>query len=274
MQITWYGTAALVLEDKLIGISIDPYLGYPYKIDQEERQKMIRDFTQRDSWLITHGHFDHIQDIPQMIKGKTIQVYCTKTPKQTLLKRKVQPEQLKEIVVDESFQIGNWTIKAIQGRHCHFDLPLILRTGCRFEFFMHPLRLGKLLKNLMSYPENREILFYEIQAPECRIQILGSLGLQEKEVYPTDADILIMAFQGRSDLDETAMKIVRRLKPRQILLDHYDDAFPPVSSQIDTTNFIAKCREAGIPCEAMVKGETWIWKNKKDIGVTEKTVVG
>ena len=73
--------------------------------------------------------------------------------------------------------------------------------------------------------------------------------------YPTGADLLILPFQGRSDLENYALDIVSRLRPRRILLDHYDDAFPPISDEIPTKDFVRRLREQeGISCDTMVKG--------------------
>ena len=46
--------------------------------------------------------------------------------------------------------------------------------------------------------------------------------------------MLILPYQGTSDLVSAACSIIDRIEPRSVLLDHFDDAFPPVSRQIDT----------------------------------------
>ena len=107
----------------------------------------------------------------------------------------------------------------------------------------------------VKIPENGEILFYEVLCGGKRIQIMGSLNLADDVEYPTGADQLILPFQGRSDLAQYGLKIVQRLKPKEVLLDHYDDTFPPISADIDTTGFeqLLWARE-GIVCRAMTKG--------------------
>ena len=115
----------------------------------------------------------------------------------------------------------------------------------------------KLLSWHTAYPEKGEILCYEVEYKKSRVMILGSLGLDTKTVYPRRADALILPFQGKSDLKDAAFYVLERLKPKSVFLDHYDDSFPPMSSEIDTKAF---CRMAekkyGIPCRALQKDET------------------
>ena len=97
---------------------------------------------------------------------------------------------------------------------------------------------------------------YEVSCGGKRIQVLGSLGLDAHTEYPAGADVLILPFQGRSGLEKYALGIVRRLSPRMVLLDHYDNAFPPVSDDIYTEDFIKiLSAQEHIPCRAMVKGQ-------------------
>ncbi len=85
---------------------------------------------------------------------------------------------------------------------------------------------------------------------------MGSLNLSADVEYPTGADMLILPFQGRSDLEEYGLSIVRRLKPKKVYLDHYDDSFPPISDEISTKKFEKILREQeSITCLALEKGE-------------------
>ena len=143
-----------------------------------------------------------------------------------------------------------------QGRHCAFDLPIILGTVLRPAFFGHLGDVLRLQRLRRDYPENGEILFYEFSEGDKRLQVMGSLNLDADTAYPTGADALVMAFQGRSDIDRYALPFVERLRPKRVLLDHYDDAFPPMSADVDTRAFVRAVRERyGIPCAAMVRGE-------------------
>ena len=66
--------------------------------------------------------------------------------------------------------------------------------------------------------------------------MLGSLNLAADVDYPTGMDLLVLPYQGTSDLLTPAIQIIDRLKPRAVLLDHFDDAFPPISNTVDTSD--------------------------------------
>ena len=48
---------------------------------------------------------------------------------------------------------------------------------------------------------------------------------------------LIHIYQGSACLESAALDVTARLLPKRILLDHFDDAFPPVSESVDTRGF-------------------------------------
>ena len=257
MHLTWLGTAALLLTEGDVTAAVDPFPGLP--LDEPIRRE-IPDralFQRADHVLVTHGHFDHIQFIPVLYAGRSCPVYATATPCRTLEEHGLPRDRLRQLAPGDRFDLGPFHIETYQGRHCRFDLPLVARTLLSVRTLAHLGRMARLLRLNRTYEENGEILFYEITAGAVRLQIMGSLGLDEDTVYPTGADWLVLPFQGRSDLTEYAMPLAERLAPRGVLLDHYDDAFPPMSAAIDTAGFEdTVSRRLGIPCRALEKYET------------------
>ena len=73
-------------------------------------------------------------------------------------------------------------------------------------------------------------------------------NLYKETEYPEGADLLIMALQGRADQDDYAMQFVKKLKPKEIMLYHIDDSFPPMSSEVDTLGFEINAKKAGYTC--------------------------
>ena len=86
----------------------------------------------------------------------------------------------------------------------------------------------------MKYREAQETLIYQIEAEEKVVLVLGSLALDENTEYPQYVDMLVLPYQGSSDLVTKAVSIIERISPRTVLLDHFDDAFPPITTPIDT----------------------------------------
>ena len=258
MKIKWYGTAAVMLESRGFRIAVDPFLGMPLKDSLLRRRLLAAHFRTAKAVLVTHGHFDHILDIPRLYRGSDTPIYATKTPCLTLYRQGVGKEQLHKIQPGDSFTIGGFTIRVYQGRHCRFDAGVILSTAFKKDTILNPKRLLDLLKINRRYQENGETLIYEIEAEGKRLQLLGSMGIYLSVPYPTGADAMILPFQGTSCPARTVAPIIGTLQPRSVYLDHYDDAFPPMSSQVRTIDFTAKLIRHGIPCEAMQYGKTYI----------------
>ena len=251
MKLQWFTTAAFTLTEGETAIAFDPFLGLPPgKRWPEDGGR----FSAADAVFVTHGHFDHILELPGLTADSDAPIYAAETPCRTLLKHGVSPYRLRRIRPGETVTVGPFAITAFQGRHCTFDRPLIRQTIPRL--WGHLPRALRLLGYSLAYPEWGETLFYEARAGRERVQIMGSLGLDPGMDYPAGANALILPYQGRSDLVQYGWPLVQRLKPKAVYLDHYDDSFPPLTADIDTNPFCDLLTAHGIPCRALVSCET------------------
>ena len=252
MKLTWYGTAALLFESGGTCVAFDPFLGIACGEPDPGKLENRTEFAEAADVFVTHGHFDHIIQIPALCQEARI--HATATPCEILRGRGLK--NLDEIAPGQTMEAGPFTIRTYQGRHCRFDAGIVLKTAFSGRVWKNAGHMLRLLRWNRQYPENGEILFYELCAEGKRVQILGSLGLDPATDYSAGADILILPYQGRSDLASYALPIVRSLAPKRVLLDHYDDTFPPMTTRIDTAGFEALLDAAGIPCRALRAGET------------------
>ena len=251
MQLLWTNTASIALKSGETILVFDPFLGLPAQPDAVERKRLLGVYRRASAILVTHGHFDHILHIPLVTRRHPVLVYTTKTPAKTLEKAGLDPELICEIRPGSQIQIGSFEIEAYQGKHCRFD-GKILRSTLFGERTRRMLpKMLRLIRYMFTYREHGEILMYELRCEGKRIQVLGSMNLDAKTEYPTDADLLILPLQGRSDQDTYALRIVEKLLPKWVLLDHYDDTFPPMTSPVDPGGFEENVKGIDIPCERM-----------------------
>ena len=253
MKLMWTNTASLLIREGDTTLVFDPFLGMPPgHVPRAARRRMEDVYRRADAVLITHGHFDHIRHIPRIYRGIKVPVYCTKTPLNTLKKHRLPEEDLREIHPGDRLEIGPFEIRIHPSRHCRFDAGILLKTFLSFRFFRHALHMARLLLLHLSCREAGEILCYEVRCKEKTILILGSMNYRENISYPTGADCLVLPLQGRSDQDTYALRIPRAMKPKRILLDHYDDSFAPMTTPVDPSGYEKNCRDMGMDCERLI----------------------
>ncbi len=269
MEITWYGTASLVLREEQTSIAFDPFcnFGKDSLASRDSLSEMKKIYSSARHVFITHGHFDHIYYIPYFYRNTRATIHCTDIVCRTLSKHRIPGKKLRRIAPGFCANAGPFTVQAWKSCHCRYDIPLILNKMQNRRFWQYPLHVLELLSINSHYPECGQILFYEVSAGNLRIQIMGSLNLAKDVEYPTGADVLILPLQGRSHIETYALQFVERLKPKSILLDHYDDAFPPFTDTVDSRKFVKIVQKRfGIPCRPLKWGETVILKPQSEGG--------
>lgn len=233
MKITWYGTASILLESEGERLLFDPFV----ELAGGSCQNSLEDFVQETDICITHGHVDHLFFLPEILEQADATVYGTRTVMNTLEGWVEDTGCLVEVEPGNSWLQGKMRITVLKGRHTVFEPAAI----CRKLFSP---RLFRYLRNALflawahpRFPEKGETVAYQIEAEGKLVLLLGSMELDADTVYPEHADLLILPYQGKENMAEAAMEIVERLKPERILLDHFDDAFPPISEEVDTRPF-------------------------------------
>jgi L-ascorbate metabolism protein UlaG (beta-lactamase superfamily) len=225
LKLTWYGNASVRIDTPETGIVIDPYKTRNPKLQKLE----LKDISDVSAILLTHGHFDHAADVPNLSGLLKANIHLPREIADNL-KRKQNMSGEKFIIPEfgEAFQIGPMKIRMLRGRHIRFDKPLVIKTLLRS--LLSPVKLFRIAK--APFPEGRTVAWL-IEYGNIRLLHLGSLGLDPHEDYPEGVNLLSIPLQGHSRIHEMAFKIIERLKPGRVFLHHFDDAFPPVSQRIN-----------------------------------------
>ena len=222
MKLTWLGTAVFVLESGEEKILFDPFMelqgGHVALTDDE--------LLQYDTVFITHCHFDHCAFTADKIDDSDFTVFCTRQCVKTL----------------ERFE-------ADQDRY-------ILDTLSPWRMIRYAGNLPFLFWANRTFKEAGEIVAYDIKAEGREILLLGSLALDPAETYPKHADVLILPYQGNNDLPARAREVLSVLQPKSVVLSHFDNAFPPMSRDVDLRP-LKKLMQEEFPDIKVVKPEAF-----------------
>ncbi|MDR1630294.1 MAG: MBL fold metallo-hydrolase, partial [Oscillospiraceae bacterium] len=75
MLLRYYGNALLTIEQGETKLLIDPFFSRNPRL----YRPTAKDFDGVTAVLITHGHFDHIYDLPKLLeRSPGLDIYCTR----------------------------------------------------------------------------------------------------------------------------------------------------------------------------------------------------
>lgn len=229
----WLGTAGfrIACEDKVI--LIDPYL------TRNERARPVQDLAPADMAdadyiFLSHGHFDHLADIPVIMKVAEADIYCSSVSADTLVDAGVPAGSIHRLSGGDSVTLEGFSVSVTECEHIRFDLKLIVKTVPRI------LKEGRDLLPLTRGMPAGPVLNHFFDFGDTTVLHLGSLGLTPEQVTSLGVpspDILLIPLQGHSRICRMAAELVAVLRPRVVIPEHHDDFFPPISRMIDIEPF-------------------------------------
>ena len=231
MKLTWLGTAGFRLDTDKHSILIDPYLTRNPKAVPKKKLKAsgIKD---TDMIFISHGHFDHIYDVPEIASKTNAMVYCGKGIEETLCQKGLSKDQVRCVTSDgESFTFDGLGTQAFFSKHVKFDKWLLIKTLVRIN-----IRIPKYLPLLREYPEG-QVLSWRFIIEGKVIHHFGSGGSTPEELERLSkqkTDILLVPMQGHTRITRIAHNYVKALRPEMVLPHHQDNFFTPISTMVIT----------------------------------------
>ena len=232
LDIKWFASATVAFSAEGRTLLFDPFLPWNKAVESFDRAQLAI----ADDILITHGHFDHLIDVPGVMANGKALVYCSPEAAASLQREGVTRNRIKIVNPGDTFTLGPFRVRVLKGKHIVFDRKLLLQTFINPRMVIYFRNMYRMLRETPKYPAG-QVLVYELMTEDKKILHFGSLNADSTENYPTGADIMTLPFQGRSDISRYALEFVQSFKPKMLYLHHFDDAFPPISSTVDTAGF-------------------------------------
>jgi len=229
--LTWLGTAGFRIEYRGAVILIDPYLSRnPGARPVQEKEPT--DFADADVIFVSHGHFDHLADVPLIARISGATVYCSDVAAATLRRLGVPPERLSTVAGGWTVRENGFTVRVTGSRHIRFDAALVASTFTRaWRDLPYIARAGR------KMPAGT-VLVLTFDFGGTTFTHMGSLGLAPEDAgLLPKTDVLLPTLQGHTDICSRAARLTEAVAPRAVVPQHFDDFFPPVSQYVDPEPF-------------------------------------
>ena len=234
MQLTYLGTNTLMFEKSNQTLVIDPHFSRPGLfqlprlcsepglVAQGLQRVGIR---QLEAVLLTHTHYDHALDLPEVIRQTGATAYGSESARQILLGAGLPEGRYHPVAHGKAYQIGPFEVCFHPARHIHFPVPLrwLLPESGRITAPLQPpapfwaYRCGEV---------------YAIQLG--RALIFGSAGFEPGAYAGLDLETVVLGIGGletRPDayLRQLYKEAVLATGTRQVWLSHWDNFFRPLA---------------------------------------------
>lgn len=254
MRFKWYGTATILLESGGTRLLFDPYgkpLAQTLPVPLEEARTAAAIF-------ITHPHLDHFCDVDAFSEGRR-PVYVSEKGIGLARRNGLDCAPMRPVQAGDEVRVGPFTVRAYPARHCAFDAATVLRVLFSPRTWLRFRDGISLLKGARRFRVGRDdVLAFEIFDGEKRVLLFGSAGMCAGAAYPCGTDLLIFPYQGRARMDRELVPFLHALAPGAVAIDHFDDAFPPVTRRVDTRRFLPTVKEH-LPAAAAFIPEEGKW---------------
>ena len=236
LKLRWYGTAAIELECDEGKILFDPFV----PLTGSDVNVKLEDYDGFADIIVTHGHFDHIASIPEIYRrNPSVKIHCTDAPRKALLRKGISEKNLIKITYGKAFSVNGFRIMPYHGKHAVLPKATVSRLF-RILSDKNSQNVPGILKELVVCKESDETVLYQIRADGKTITLMGSMNLREEIDYPIESDALILPYNGWEDNYPPAVRVIETLLPKKVYLDHYDNTFPPVTSEMDLSPIIRR----------------------------------
>ena len=170
-----------------------------------------------DAILVTHAHFDHLLDVPEIMRRSQTRLIAGPTAVRLVETLAISPDECDAVKPGSIRKIGPWTIRVFAAKHDRLfgKVPFAGRSTSSKPAKASDWTLG-------------EPLAFVIEAAGKKIYVdSGGVPGSLPDARIKDVDLAILG-AALPDSRKRFAETVRQLKPRYIFPSHQDDMFAPI----------------------------------------------
>ncbi len=216
----WLGVAGIELNLAGYILAIDPFFTRPPLHSlwlgrvQPNRALIAQKMQDCDDILVSHAHYDHLMDVPEIIHNTGAATYGSENTRRLLALLGAPQSQIHRIAIGDELTCGPFYIQVLPAEHLRIPG---FRPGPLRDHVHPPLRLR-------DYRIDHCFCF-AIQAQGIRFLVWTS----ERVEPSSPADVL---FLGLTRQKAYTQALLERVRPRVVIPIHWDDQFRPLSKPI------------------------------------------
>lgn len=228
VSLRWLGVAGWELSFDGRRVLLDPYLSRLPVFDKtgaviedyplEVRKDLVdRHLAERPELVLaTHGHYDHLLEIPYLVEKHGSRVIGTETHRHLLVAQGVPAERVVVASGGEYLDFHGFTVRVLRSLHSQSTDYGYFAPGT----LTAPPRRPRTISDLVEGGS----LAYEVNARGLSVLFLsGTTNFVEREVEGLRPDVLVLSMTGHANVHDYTARALRATRPKLLVPSHHDD---------------------------------------------------
>lgn len=213
----WLGVAGIELKAGDQVLAIDPFITRPSLLQllkplNPDPSLIIEHLPVCNSILVTHAHYDHLMDVPEMIRHTGAIAYGSSNACQLLQILGIPDHQVTEVKAGETLFLGAFQVEVINGQHSPIPFEYALNGDLR-SGLQPPLRVTDFRMDVcLGY----------------RLSVMGVKLL----VCPAESRPADILFAVSQESKEYYVKLLKGVQPRTFIPIHWDNFTRPLTKPL------------------------------------------